>query len=238
MVRLGVVKEINLYPVKSMRAIPVREAQLYWYGLNGDRKYAWVRSETTSGFPWLTGRGVPDLLRYQPIFLGKENVLTSPVQVRTPDGRTLKLSDVQGELSDLHGAPVQLIRLNRGTYDAMPVSLITTSTLETLEHALGTPLERRRFRTNLVIESLAKGDFPEDAWLNRTLAFGSSHSARLRVTHLTKRCIMVNFHPDTAELANAPLAVVAKQHGACAGVYAAVEGLGTIRVGDTVTMPN
>lgn len=57
---VGSVQEINLYPVKSMRGVSVPEAELYWYGLNGDRKYAFVRSDTPSGFPWLTGRESSD----------------------------------------------------------------------------------------------------------------------------------------------------------------------------------
>ena len=65
---VGIVKEVNLYPVKSMRGVSVPEASLYWYGLNGDRKYAFVR-DIDSSFPWLTGRQVPKLLQYEPHFL-------------------------------------------------------------------------------------------------------------------------------------------------------------------------
>ena len=56
---VGYVKEVNLYPVKSMQGVSVPEATLYWYGLNGDRKYAFVRTDTNSSFPWLTGRELP-----------------------------------------------------------------------------------------------------------------------------------------------------------------------------------
>ena len=76
---VGSVREINLYPVKSMRGVSVSEADLYWYGLNGDRKYAFVRSDTPSGFPWLTGRGLSELLRYEPRFLTPDAPMTSDI---------------------------------------------------------------------------------------------------------------------------------------------------------------
>lgn len=237
-VEVGVVAELNLYPVKSMRAVMVSEAQLYWYGFNGDRKYAFVRSENASGFPWLTGRELPNLLCYQPVFVDKANVLTSPIRVSTPEKEmALSSSELREALSQAYGAPVQLIRLNRGTYDAMPISLLTTRTLETLGRHAAQPLERRRFRANMVIEPFAAWDFPEDAWLGRTLTFGNRHdSAYLRVTHPTKRCVMVNINPDTAELTSSPLATVVEHHEACAGVYAAVERIGQVRAGDMVSM--
>ena len=49
--KVGRVKEVNLYPVKSMRGTSVREASLYWYGLEGDRKYAFVKPGARSSFP-------------------------------------------------------------------------------------------------------------------------------------------------------------------------------------------
>lgn len=122
---VGVVKELNLYPVKSMRGVSVEKAQVYWYGFNGDRKYAFVRSENASGFPWLTGREIPDLLRYQPTFVDKANLLTSPIRVNALEETALDSSELREALSQAYGAPVQLICLNRGTYDAMPISLIT-----------------------------------------------------------------------------------------------------------------
>jgi uncharacterized protein YcbX len=34
---VSTVKEINLYPVKSMCGVSVEQADVYWYGLNSDR---------------------------------------------------------------------------------------------------------------------------------------------------------------------------------------------------------
>ena len=48
---VGTVAALNLYPVKSMRGISVPRAELYWYGLNGDRKHAFYAPGPTRGSP-------------------------------------------------------------------------------------------------------------------------------------------------------------------------------------------
>lgn len=65
-VQVGIVKEIVLYPVKSMGGHTVNEAYLNWHGLGGDRKYAFVQDGNNSHFPWLTAREVPKMLHYTP----------------------------------------------------------------------------------------------------------------------------------------------------------------------------
>ena len=89
MKRLGRIETIWRHPVKSMRGERVAEAELRWSGLAGDRRYAFVRGDDTSRFPWLTGRQVPGLLRYQPFFVDPANPNGSDVKVATPDGREL-----------------------------------------------------------------------------------------------------------------------------------------------------
>ena len=81
--RVGLLKSVHLYPVKSMQGCEVAEAQVYWYGLNGDRKYACLRDDARSGFPWLTGRDLSDLLAFRPHFLEPGDPHASPVAVTT-----------------------------------------------------------------------------------------------------------------------------------------------------------
>ena len=234
---VGNVKEINLYPVKSMRGVSVAKADLYWYGLNGDRKYAFVRSDVRSGFPWLTGRELPELLRYEPRFLTPDEPMTSDIDVDTPDGQTLPLESAQLEqtLSSSYGAAVSLLHLNRETYDCMPVSLMTDATFASIQSSLNEPLDRRRFRLNLVIQTRDIGGEPEKAWLGASLTFGErADSAQISVNYRTKRCVMVNFEPDTGENSPDVLKTVVENFGACAGVYGTVSRLGTVELGDTV----
>ena len=231
---IGTVKALTLYPVKSMRGVNVDEAQLYWYGFNGDRKYAFVAADPRSGFPWVTGREVPDLLRYRPYFVTPSDPVRSKVRVETPSGKDLALESPN--LPKNLGLPEEasLLKLERGTYDCMPVSLLTTSTLEAVERDLNAPLDSRRFRANIVIEPVNTG-VTEEAWQGATLRFGDApDAARVQVNYPTQRCVMVNLEPETGENNPAVLKTVAQSFDACAGVYAAVQALGKVRVGDEV----
>lgn len=234
---VGWVKEVNLYPVKSMRGTSVREATLYWYGLNGDRKYAFVRSGTRSGFPWLTGREMPELLQYEPQFVSIDEPMRSDICVKTPSEQVLPLEspELKQTLTAEYSEDISLLRLNRGTYDAMPVSLMTENTLERLGHNLNEPLDPRRFRANLILQTESMDDEPEGGWMNALLTFGERpDSAEIRVSHRTKRCVMINLEPDTGEHSANILKEVAKTMQACAGVYGTVSKLGSIKVGDAV----
>jgi uncharacterized protein YcbX len=59
------------------------------------------------------------------------------------------------------------MRLNRGTFDTMPLSLITTRTVESLGALLDADLDVLRFRPNLVIEAFGAAAFPEDEWVGQ-----------------------------------------------------------------------
>src|SRR5262249_25392708 len=113
------------------------------------------------------------------------------------------------------------------------IHLITTASLRGLGRLLGNgPADERRFRPNLVIAA-DDGQFPEDAWLGRTLLIGSA--VRLRVTQRCGRCVMTtSAHSDLAEQP-AILQTLRRFNDVSFGVYAGVEAGGVIRVGDEVS---
>ena len=131
---VGTVKEINIYPVKSMRGVSVEYADVYWYGLNGDRTYAFIHDDAASGFPWLTAREHPNLLQYQPYFVDSVSPLKSEVRVLTPTGDDIALTELQSELAQVYPKPISLLKLMRGAFDCMPVSIISSSSLSTFEN--------------------------------------------------------------------------------------------------------
>ena len=232
---VAIVKEINLYPVKSMRGVSVEQADVYWYGLNGDRKYAFIHDDAKSGFPWLTARELPTLLQYQPYFIDPTSPLTSDIRVLTPSGEDVALNDIQNELTRAYSKPISLLKLMRGTFDCMPVSIISSSSLSRFETSLDEPLDSRRFRSNLVLETKGLEYFPEHSWLDKSLVFGEHSSAvRVSVSHQIKRCMMINLHADTDASNSNPLKSVVKLADTRAGVYASLLSLGTVRVGDKV----
>ena len=141
-VEVGVVKELYRFPVKSMRGEAVREAHASWHGLDGDRRYAFVRSDNRSGFPWLTGRQLPQMLQYTPRFTQPDDVVNSPVEVELSDGRILPIDtpELNQELADAYGKPVNLIKIGRGAFDSQAVSVMSSATVTALSEAVGTAM--------------------------------------------------------------------------------------------------
>lgn len=232
---VGRVVEIMRYPVKSMAGERLAAAELDWQGIEGDRQYAFYRAGNRSRFPWLTGREIPDLVRHVPRFRDPAAPKTSPVEVTTPDGRSLGLDDAElhDGLAAALGAGVGLIQLGRGCYDAMPVSVVTTATHTALDVTHGAVLDRRRFRSNIVIQADAR----EIEWCGRRMIFGDrDDAAELLLTDGIPRCAMITIDPDTAARHPPVLRTVAQAYDNRIGLYAAPARLGMIREGDTVRL--
>ena len=83
---------------------------------------------------------------------------------------------------------MRVIKQNRGVFDAMPLSLITTQSIAELEGLVGFGLDPQRFRPNLLVEA----DEREDAWVGRVLRIGGM---AMRVDQRDERCVIVNIDP-------------------------------------------
>jgi len=236
-VEVGVVKALYRYPVKSMRGETLAQAHLDWHGIDGDRRYAFVRSDSRSGFPWLTGREVPQLVRYTPYFADPDDVTYSPVCVRTPDGRTRPLdsAELKAELAQAYGNDVHLLKIGRGVYDSQVLSLMSLASVRDLSHQAGLEVDSGRFRQNVIVETFSNRPYEEESWLDGQIIFGARpDSARIRPNRRIKRCVMVNIDPQTAENDPRVLKAVTQMRDSCAGVYGSTEKPGTIKVGDVV----
>jgi uncharacterized protein len=210
------VAQLWRYPVKSMAGEPLEAADVYWHGIRGDRRYAFVQPELIhSDFPWLTIRERAEFVAYQPRLLTPERPDDSRVAVRTPEGEELDVA----ELADRLGA--RSIKLNRGAFDSAPLSLISLGTTG--------ELDPRRFRMNLVIDTPRA--FAEDAYIGHTLRIGG---LRLRVDRPDSRCTIITTDPDTGERDPAILKHYGRTHNTCAGVYCSVVEPGRVAVGDEV----
>lgn len=229
---VGHVAGIWRYPVKSMGAESLDAVDVSWHGLAGDRRWAFVRHGTTrSGFPWLTIRERPDMGHYRPSFVDPDRPDASPTMVRTPSGRDLDVVDpaLAGEL----GPGVRVLKQDRGVFDTMPLSLITTRTIAGLGALVGTDLDVLRFRPNLLIEPLDDAPFSEDAWVGRVLCIGG---LRMRVDQRDQRCVMVNVDPVTTERDPSVLRAIARHRQACLGVYGSTVRAGRVALGDSVLL--
>jgi len=229
--KVGRVAALWRYPVKSMAPEALERVQVGWHGLAGDRRWGFVRiGHEHNGFPWLTIREHPALARYQPRLVDPARPDATDVRVQTPAGLDLDVGDpaLAAEL----GA-VRVMKLDRGAFDTLPLSLITRQTLAGLDALVGRALATQRFRPNLLIDAADRAAYPEDAWVGATLRIGS---VRLRVDKRDQRCVVVNVDPATSERDPAILRAIAGERQACLGVYGSVAEPGAIAIGDPVVL--
>jgi uncharacterized protein YcbX len=220
---VGHVAAIFRYPIKSMAGEALEAAEIGWYGVDGDRRYAFRRVEERGGNPWLTASKLPELLRFVP---------QVPAHVRTPEGDELAIGPaLDADVSRRYGQPVELLRLHHGIFDESSVSVVTQSTVDELGRAVGRDLDVRRFRPNLLIRTVAPRGYEEDAWVGRTLEIGD---LVLGIQMRDERCAMLGLDPDTAEPDPQILKTVVRLHDNLAGVYATVISTGRVSVGDAV----
>ncbi len=231
MIKVGTVRELWRYPVKSMRGERCERLRLDPRGVIGDRLYA-VRDEAGkfgSGKTTRRFRRIDGLLRFRAVYEGEVPLLTFP------DGSTLRGDDpaIHEALSTHLELPVTLSReAEISHYDAGALHLLTTASLRTLGASLvDAALDERRFRPNILVEVESSG-FPEDQWQGHGIAVGSD--VRLRVGGRAERCVMVGLAQDELPADMRILRKVAQMNAARLGVYADVLTPGVVRVGDSI----
>ena len=228
---VGRVAALFRYPVKSMAPEELDRVEVSWHGLAGDRRWAFIRAgQVRSGFPWLTIRQRPELARYRPRFAEPDRPDASQTLVRTPSGTELDVADpaLAAEL----GPGVSVIKQDRGVFDTMPLSLLSTQTLACLGRMVGAGLTAGRFRPNLVVD-VPGGEFAEDAWIGRVLRVGG---LRMRVDRRDQRCVIVTIDPVTLRRDPAVLRAIARERDTRLGVYGSTVEPGRIAVGDPVEL--
>jgi uncharacterized protein YcbX len=254
--RVGTLRGIWRYPVKSMAGEELAEAFVAYSGVMGDRVWAFARADGTRGFPWQTGRQLPSMLLYRPRFTTlagdalprdiEASLGLSPgctpifpeardfaVEVTLPDGRVLPLdSPALAEALARGGTPPALRFTERGHPDCRPLSLFGSASARGLGEALGLPLDLRRFRANFYVDWLDDRPFVEDELIGRSLQVGER--LRIAVTERDPRCKMITLDPDTGEATPGLLHHVTHARGGAAGVYAAVLLEGIVRQGDSI----
>ena len=226
---IGRVVAIRRFPVKSMAGEALDETEVGWTGLEFDRQFAFVRADDSSHFPWFTGRQWPRLLLYRAQYAAGERV-----EVTDPGGHATDVTDpaLLRALEDGGGHRLRLMRLRRGCYDAMPVSVLTTSLLRAVASAHGAGATGAlRFRANVLVET--EDGVDERGWTGQEIAVGT---ARLRATYPTGRCAMIAVDPATAERDPGLLRTVAQRFDGTCGLYATVAAPGRIATGDMLSL--
>ncbi len=237
LIEIGHVEAIFRYPVKSMAGEPLEFANMGWHGLDGDRRFAFRRTEDRSEFPWLTAGKLPELILFTPLRREDAAQQDLSTHVRTPDGRELPIfgEDLASEVARRYGAPVQMMQLKNGIFDDSSISVMTSDTSSEIARLAGQSLDARRFRPNILVRSLRSIPFQENEWVGGVLSFGEGDDApAINVTMRDVRCSMVNLDPDSASPAPEVLKAIAHANQSCAGIYGTVTRVGKLAVGQTI----
>ena len=224
----GVVLALNRYPVKSMAGQPAETLELFPHGVRGDRAHAlyW------RGGRRLTARAAPRMLAWSATYDDGSDVAT----VTAPDGRVFGWDDdgLEAAITGDLGKEVRLVRDPSLMQDLADSVLVTfEATHERLERELGTPIDVRRFRTNVHVRLPGAEPFAELEWEGRALRIGE---AELDMLHPCARCAIVTRDPDTQDAWPQLLKHLHRQHFSIYGINARPRRDAVIRVGDAVEL--
>ena len=232
---VGAICHLGRYPVKSMRGESLPATMLTLQGVPADRRYAFVQRASHSSFPWLTARELPELLCYSTC-VERAGPQEGEVTVTAPAGEKFPITsdELRQALQARSGRELFLLHDYRGSYDVAPVSLISRQTIIRIAEESETQEDPLRFRPNLVLDLEGGEAFDELNWVGRILRVGNA--ARIAITQVDQRCMIITLDPASAKPSPAVLRCVAQAHKQCAGVYATVLTPGEVRVGDVVSL--
>jgi len=136
-----------------------------------------------------------------------------------------------------HGFSVEMMHLNRGIFDEASVSMITSATVGEIGRLAAQSPDVRRFRPNILINSVQSIPFMEDEWVGGILSFGQGNeAASIAITSRDERCAMVNVDPDSARPTPEVLKAVVRAGNNKAGVYGTVVRLGCLAAALKLTL--
>jgi uncharacterized protein YcbX len=239
--RIGTLANLRRYPVKGMVGEDVAAARVTYAGIVGDRVYAFVDEINQSSFPWMTARQAHDWLLLRPRFLDppliEEEIPAAEryaAEVLTPEGERFTVGDANFTqfLERRYGRSLRLRFSERSMTDAAPVSLFGLATVRGLSEETGLALDPRRFRANFYVRWECDEPFYENQLVGRAVRIGED--VTIHVVKKDGRCVIVTLDSETAERAPVVLEKIARDHGGCAGVYAAVLREGVVRADDPV----
>ena len=207
------VQQLWRYPVKSMAGESLERAELRADGVVGDRlvvvhgEHGIVTSRTRPRLLALHASAGPE----GELLVERLPAASAPVtaMVRLAAGRDAQLAIL--ETTD--------------RFDVLPLLVATDGAIR----AFGR--DGRRLRPNIVVggvEGLAERD-----WEGARLRIGD---AVIRLDSLRARCVMTTFHPDTVAQDVEVLRDIRDRFGGKVALNAAVEEVGTIALGDPVTL--
>lgn len=226
---VGRITHLFTFPVKGMAGVPVDEARIGFHGIDGDRRLAFQILNDPSGLPWVSGREVPWLGALRPIL---DNAGSGIAGALNSDGTFVERGDLLARIGEaVRGKTVHVTRLYRGTFDSMPVSLITKRNVETLDGLTTASVVVEQLRANIVLDS----ELADKRLVGMRLAVASDPGGvRLEVVRQTQRCPVVATAPATGKVDTLLYSRVRDELRNKLGVYATVVRAGSTHVGDVL----
>lgn len=232
---IGVVERLWRYPVKSTGGERLDSVEVDGRGLAGDRLYA-VRDgdgKFGSGKNTRRFRRMDGLLR-----LGSRlgNRIDAP-ELLDPLGGPV--ADPTAFLrAYLQRDDVELAREDAVShFDQLPVSVLTTATLDWVRRAVpSTVVDERRFRPNVLVRTPPGTEpFVEDSWFGRE-ARAEGGGVRLAMVRSSERCAMTGTAQPGLPHAPEILKAIAQAHDTRLDALAEVSHPGRLRVGDALSL--
>jgi len=204
-VRLGTLRSIWTYPVKSLRRVEHDEVEIEEDGLAGDRRAGFYVTSAEHARSGKTYRGKED---------NRLHLIEHP-------------DEAFGAVGE-RGVDLEM-RVGGRHFDAGTVSLILDRWIAEVERALGRALDPLRWRPNLFVASEAAVSERDLAGTLITIG-----TVALRVLRPIGRCVTTTYDQVTGESDPEVLGFVARERDNNMGVYCDVETPGIVRTGDVL----
>jgi uncharacterized protein len=235
--RIGTVKQIWRYAVKSMAGEQLTSCTVGTLGIPGDRGWV-VRDQATDQI--ITGSRLPLLMQCEAQYRESPGNGSIPhVLMRFPNGVELA-SDadiINRRLSELFDREVSLTSLAAAKdpqathFDAFPIHVLTTASLETMKGLNPAAIwDVRRFRPNFLVETDdGVAGLVEFDWSRVRLG-----SVELKNEMRTERCAMATNAQKDIPKDPGILRSIVEAADQDLGIYASVVRAGEVHVGDVV----
>ncbi|OZG75176.1 hypothetical protein BTA51_01975 [Hahella sp. CCB-MM4] len=223
--KIGTIRSLHRYPVKSLQGESLPEAHLNLRGLEQDRLFAIQNPQGKFG----SGKNTRRFTRIDGLLALKAFIKKDEVFIEFPDGHVISSESnlLESSLTNYFGQPLSLSReADISHFDDGPVHVITTGDLLRANLA---EIDICRFRPNLVIES--EIDLSEENLNGKTLTIGST---QLKISHQTERCRMVSLAQNGLHDAPYLLKQLVNGGNCYFGRYVEVTVPGSIRQDDEV----
>jgi len=228
--KIGVVKTLSIYPVKSLAGVEVNSIKLSQRGCEWDRLYAIYNAQRKIA----SGKNTRRFFRLDGI-LDLEAVIENDQVFIKEAKNNIKLlatsADANEYVSALTDCKVTIQKESDILHmDDGQVHLITTADLEALSKKHGSLVSDKRFRANIVLESSKTS---VELLQYKQIEIGD---ALLTPIKQSERCRMVNLQQGEALLDNKVLKSVAEKNGVNFGIYLKPDNFESMIVGSDVSV--